>query len=37
VTEAEFEEEMARLEDDKPERMEVDLDKPTLVTEEEVL
>jgi hypothetical protein len=37
ATEAEFEEEMPRLGDEEPERMEVDLDKPALVTEEEVL
>jgi hypothetical protein len=37
ATEAEFEEEMVRLEDDELERMEVDLEKSALVTEENVL
>src|SRR6202035_5315993 len=37
VTEAEFEEEVVRLEDDELERMEVDLEKPALVIEENLL
>ena len=37
ATEGEFEEEMAMVEDDEAERMEVDLENPALVAEKDVL